>query len=105
MNTNNNLKEAYKEQKIKEFADELSEVIDASEDVRRHLAATLIEREYRKERHGAWIKDESYQNKTKEIYYCTCCNHWQSTKKRNQIQFMNYCPLCGARMDKPEVKE
>ena len=103
MDQEHELKRAYREEKTKELADILSEVTTLSEEECRAAAAAMFARYYRKERFGAWIRDDSYHNRDKAIYYCTCCNHWQSVKRGNQIQFMNYCPLCGARMDKPPL--
>lgn len=53
-------------------------------------------------RHGTWIKDNTYKNNNKAIYRCSVCNHWQAVKKDkhpNQINLMNYCSFCGAKMD------
>lgn len=53
-------------------------------------------------RHGTWVRDNTYQNKNKTVYRCTVCNHWEAVKNDkhpNQIKYMNYCSLCGAKMD------
>ena len=83
---------------INELRDTLSE---------RKLSKTvdvLVALEYRKERHGAWIFDNSYTGTKYVRYVCTACNHWQSAQRHvisEQIFYMNYCPFCGAQMDKP----
>lgn len=56
-------------------------------------------------KHGEWVEDKSNSSQSKKVYYCSLCNHWQATKNQrqlNQIMYMNYCPYCGARMDKPQ---
>lgn len=65
--------------------------------------------DYAPVRHGEWIRDDTYSGKHKEIYYCSCCNHWQAHRALKEpsmnAMHMRYCPWCGAMMDgqKPEV--
>ena len=69
------------------------------------LAARAVELEYRKERHAAWEKCEDFESKKYVRWKCSACSHWQSAQKHDvteQIFYMNYCPFCGAQMDKPE---
>lgn len=53
-------------------------------------------------REGKWIYDHTYTGKQKEIYYCSRCNHYQYRRKseqRKKMNYMMYCPFCGAKMD------
>lgn len=90
-----------REMMVKELVDELKknwfgEQLDA-------VGEYVIELGYRRERYGKWIYDESYTGKSKDVFVCSACGHWQSSKKRSDnIFYMNYCPFCGARMEKPE---
>lgn len=44
-------------------------------------------------RHGRWIENT----------FCSCCGGFDEDDKGNIIQsFYNYCPNCGARMDKED---
>ena len=44
-------------------------------------------------RHGRWIENT----------FCSCCGGFGEDDKGNIIQsFYNYCPNCGARMDKED---
>lgn len=47
-----------------------------------------------------WIKSD-YAGKSKDIFYCSRCNHYQSVSKTKaeQVMYMKYCPFCGARME------
>ena len=49
---------------------------------------------------GKWIKSD-YNGKSKVIFFCSCCNHYQSVRKTksDQVMYMKYCPFCGARME------
>ena len=64
------------------------------------IARRLVERDVSVERSATWIKDESYQGKSKVLYRCSYCNHWKAVKKEKQdeIQHLHYCNFCGARM-------
>lgn len=47
-------------------------------------------------RHGRWIENT----------FCSCCGGFGEDDKGNIIQsFYNYCPNCGARMDKEDEHE
>lgn len=47
-------------------------------------------------RHGRWINNT----------FCSCCGGFDEDDKGNIIQsFHNYCPACGARMDKEDEHE
>ena len=47
-------------------------------------------------RHGRWIENT----------FCSCCGGFDEDDKGNIIQsFYNYCPNCGARMDKEDEHE
>lgn len=48
-----------------------------------------------------WIMDETYNGKSKSIYVCSSCGHWQSIKKARdgQLCYMKYCPFCGSKME------
>lgn len=96
------LNQRRKTERASELADELRGTL--SERKLSKAVDVLIALEYRKERHGAWIFDGSYTGKKFVRYVCTACNHWQSAQKHvisEQIFYMNYCPFCGAQMDKP----
>lgn len=45
--------------------------------------------------HGHWIYDRTYYEA--DECYCSICNQLMTTAKDVR---MNYCPRCGARMDK-----
>ena len=68
------------------------------------VGAYVIDIGYRKVRRGKWVLDESYGGKNKDVFHCSACGHWQSSKKRDgNIFYMNYCPFCGALMEKPSI--
>lgn len=47
-------------------------------------------------RHGRWIENT----------FCSCCGGFDEDDKGNIIQsFHNYCPNCGARMDKGGLED
>ena len=47
-------------------------------------------------RHGRWIENT----------FCSCCGGFGEDDKGNIIQsFYNYCPNCGARMDKGGLED
>ena len=47
-------------------------------------------------RHGRWIENT----------FCSCCGGFDEDDKGNIIQsFYNYCPNCGARMDKGGLED
>lgn len=47
-------------------------------------------------RHGRWIENT----------FCSCCGGFNEDDKGNIIQsFYNYCPNCGARMDKGGLED
>ena len=47
-------------------------------------------------RHGRWIENT----------FCSCCGGFDEDDKGNIIQsFHNYCPNCGARMDKEDEQD
>ena len=63
------------------------------------VATHMAARHYRRERFGTWERDESYEGKSKAIFHCSLCGHWQSAKRREHTAFYRkYCPACGARM-------
>lgn len=69
------------------------------------VVSLVVELEYRKERHGAWVLDDERSSKKFLRWRCTACGHWQSSRRNDrsdQIFYMNYCPFCGSQMDKPE---
>ena len=67
------------------------------------VAETVIELGYYRQRHGVWVRDETYVGKNKDVFCCSLCGHWQGTsKKSNAIFYMNYCPFCGAEMSQDE---
>ena len=89
---------------IREMASELFEGGIESATVAMKAAEIAVDKGYRKYRRGSWLKDESYKGNNKEIYRCSECEHWQSTKKGdNKIFYMNYCPFCGSRMTAEEM--
>ena len=56
--------------------------------------------------HGEWVLDTNYTGKHKEIYVCSVCNRYQSKKisgsyrdNPNKMNYMFFCPFCGAKMD------
>ena len=52
--------------------------------------------------HAKWIRDVNYKGGNKDIFICSECLHWQSVRKMvaDQVNYMNYCPFCGAKMDR-----
>lgn len=73
----------------------------------RSIAEGAYSKGFRKLRRGEWIKDDTYPGKTKKIYICSLCKRWQAVKNNkhtDQLQFMNYCPSCGARMSVAEER-
>ena len=50
---------------------------------------------------GKWLHDSNYKGKTKNVFICSCCLHWQSVQKAKSEQknYMKYCPFCGAKME------
>ncbi len=64
------------------------------------IARRLVEKNVSVERSATWVKDESYQGKSKVIYRCSHCDHWKAVKKENQneIAHLHYCNFCGSRM-------
>ena len=88
---------------IREMAAELFEGGIKSAAEAMSAAEAAFDKGYRKYRRGAWLRDESYRGKNKEIFRCSECGHWQSTKKGDKkIFYMNYCPFCGSRMTSEE---
>lgn len=47
-------------------------------------------------KHGKWekISDRNYK--------CSCCNAWWSVDRRSTMKDFNYCPACGAQMERSE---
>lgn len=93
-----------------ERADELTESLRGKVPTRKlsGVVDVLVENEYRKERHGTWMRDVSFENKKFVRWICSECNHWQSAQRHiisEQIFYMNYCPFCGAQMEKPERED
>ena len=97
--------EKKKLQTIEEMIGEIGEVIsDAS--LRHAAAERMAEKGYVKRAMGEWELDTTYKGKTKQIYLCSVCGHWQSGKKKDKGRFhMNYCPFCGAEMWKNKSRE
>ena len=99
--------EKIKEERRLELANELREELEVSDRELERIVECLIESEYRRERHSVWIFDDHYTSPKYVRWVCSACAHWQSAQKRimsEQIFYMNYCPFCGAQMDKPERK-
>ncbi|MBO7310628.1 MAG: hypothetical protein J6U86_04475 [Clostridia bacterium] len=92
-------------ERTKELTEFLLEAPELSKSRAKKLAYTLAAEEYRKERHGVWLPDESFESKKFVRWICSECEHWQSATKggmSDKIFYMNYCPFCGAQMEKPE---
>ena len=92
-----------KTERIREIVALIQDVADVSGKNERAISKALVKAEYRKERHGAWFSDESYASTRHARWICSECEHWQSVPKHvseQQVCFMNYCPFCGAKMDK-----
>ena len=93
-------------ERIDELTDELRNTVPT-----RKLSGVvdvLVENEYRKERHGTWMRDVSFKSKKLVHWICSACNHWQASanyQTSNQIFYMNYCPFCGAQMEKPDRED
>ena len=93
----------------KERTEELTELLERTVELgrreTRNVVAVVVGAEYRKERHAEWLPDTSFESKKFVRWICSACNHWQSATKdgmSGKIFYMNYCPFCGAQMDKPE---
>jgi len=93
-----------REERIAELTDELGNVLPKRKT--NAVAELLADNEYRKERFGTWLPDTSFESKKFVRWICSACNHWQSANRtdgmRDKIFYMNYCPFCGAQMEKPE---
>ena len=88
--------------KVNELIKDIDGALDAPHETVASAAELLVEKGWRKETRGIWVKDESYVGKNKEHYVCSCCGNWQSVKKSlNKIYYMYFCPYCGSRMDAP----
>lgn len=93
-----------KEERRTQLALELGNAVQLPEDQMGGIVSLMVELEYRKERHGAWVLDEERSSKKLLRWSCTACGHWQSSRRNDrseQIFYMNYCPFCGSQMDKP----
>ena len=96
------LKKMVRESIIEELSQELQK--EWVSDQLDKIAAHVIALGYRRRTNGSWIYDNSYEGRNKDIFVCSVCGHWQSSKKRSDnIFYMNYCPFCGARMDRPDT--
>ncbi|MBE6546331.1 MAG: hypothetical protein E7668_02675 [Ruminococcaceae bacterium] len=99
--------EKRREERRLELIDELREELEVSDGELERIVDRLVDSEYRKERHGAWIFDDHYTSHKYVRWVCSACTHWQSAQRHimsEQIFYMNYCPFCGSQMDKPERK-
>lgn len=70
-------------------------------------AKYMGERGYRRGRNAAWVKDKQYNSKKYVRWRCTGCGHFQAARKYDTSEmmfYMNYCPFCGAKMNKPPRK-
>ena len=64
------------------------------------IAQRLAENNVNVEKTAMWIRDESYQGKSKVLYRCSHCDHWKTVKKDKQedIVHFHYCNFCGSKM-------
>lgn len=53
-------------------------------------------------KHGKWVKKKVRKVGEAEAYCLTCGREVVYQVINNRYQFENYCPHCGARMDKEE---
>lgn len=54
---------------------------------------------YRKELRSEWIRDTTYKGRTKNIYRCKNCDHYEAIPKRDRkLRYMRFCCACGALM-------
>lgn len=61
-----------------------------------HCVDSLPAADVAEVRHGRWIENT----------FCSCCGGFDEDDKGNIIQsFYNYCPNCGARMDKGGLED
>ena len=85
-------------------ADMLEECHDAMPKAVRAYAQIAVNKDWRKERRGEWIRDETYPTKNKKAYVCSYCGHYEVVPKGNpKMRYMNYCTDCGAMLKKPDV--
>lgn len=72
-----------------------------SADTARRCARAAAELGWRKPCHGEWIRDVSYTGKSKKVYHCSLCGHWQTGRRYSfddNLFYMQFCPYCGAQM-------
>ena len=98
------MKQESKKERVEALVADMQKVCYARElETVKRCAEMAVTCGWRKERHGEWVKDNTYEGKQKEIYTCSCCGHYEAIKKGNdKLRYMNYCPDCGALMKKPE---
>lgn len=56
-------------------------------------------------KHGKWVKKKVRKVGEAEAYCLTCGREVVYQVINNRYQFENYCPHCGARMDKEEIND
>ena len=101
------LKKRWKDERTSEITALLRSASELPAGAEKSVAEIIVDAEYRKERHGQWIFDTNFESKKFVRWICSWCNHWQSAANHgmpDKIFYMNYCPFCGAQMDKPEKK-
>lgn len=72
------------------------------QDVEKRCKHYKNEADYAEVKHGEWIEKEEVYG---DVYYtCSNCNNdWTTIDGTPQDNFMNYCPHCGAKMEKGEI--
>ena len=65
------------------------------------LSQRLVQNNVCLEKTATWIRDDSYQSKSKVMYRCSHCDHWRTVPKGRQddLNHLHYCNFCGSRMD------
>lgn len=52
------------------------------------------------ERHGRWISKKSADWAGGSATFCSCCDYGYSWREFFEVENFNYCPNCGARMER-----
>ena len=53
-------------------------------------------------KHGEWLESESGYSETEAIFCCSRCKNEFIVQKGDRIDF-NYCPNCGAKMERGDL--
>lgn len=100
-----NINKKWRQERTREMTELLLGSSELPKKAVKNIVEIMLEAEYRKERHGEWLPDTSFESKKFVRWICSRCEHWQSAANYgmpDKIFYMNYCPFCGAKMDKPE---